>query len=121
MKAPPPIVLAGVLTDPERRAALHWEPFREGIEVSWIYQHGDDGPAAAFLRYHPGANVPPHDHIAYEHILVLEGSQEDDRGRYGAGTVLISQPGSSHAVASPEGCVVLAFWERPVQFRKTED
>ena len=121
MKAPPPIVLASILTDPARRAALHWEPFREGIEVAWIYQHGDDGPAAAFLRYHPGAQVPAHDHVAYEHILVLEGAQEDDNGRYGAGTVMISRPGSSHAVASPEGCLVLAFWERPVRFRNTEE
>lgn len=120
MTALPPIVLAGVLSDPDRRRALRWEPFREGIEVSWIYREDGDGPSAAFLRYHPGAAVPAHDHVGYEHILVLEGAQEDGNGRYGAGTVLISRPGSGHAVASPQGCLVLAIWERPVRFRNSE-
>jgi len=46
----------------------------------------------------------------------LEGSQVDERGRYGRGTVVVNPPGSEHAVASPEGCVVFVTWELPVEF-----
>ncbi|WP_029007461.1 cupin domain-containing protein [Azospirillum halopraeferens] len=95
---------------------LVWEPFREGIAVSWIYRTGAGGPAAAFLRYDPGAAAPHHVHDGYEHILVLEGSQEDARGRYPAGSFVVNPPGTGHTVSSPEGCLVLIVWERPVRF-----
>ena len=62
----------------------------------------------------PGARVPLHRHPGYEHVFVLEGSQSDANGRYPAGSLLISPPGSSHAIVSEEGCIVLVVWERPV-------
>jgi anti-sigma factor ChrR (cupin superfamily) len=95
---------------------LAWEPFRDGIEVAWLYRNGAHGPAAAFLRYAPGAGVPLHWHAGYEHVLVLNGAQSDRNGRHAAGSLVINPPGSSHAVASEEGCVVLIIWERPVVF-----
>lgn len=95
---------------------LAWQPFRDGIEAAWLYQNGAHGPAAAYLRYQPGAQVPLHWHAGYEHVFVLEGSQSDASGRYAAGSVLISPPGSSHQVTSEEGCIVLVVWERPVVF-----
>jgi len=51
-----------------------------------------------------------------EYIHVLSGSQQDEKGIYPAGTVVINRTGSKHSVASPEGCVVLAIWEVPVRF-----
>lgn len=93
-----------------------WQDFKPGVEASWIYANGDAGPAAAFLKYAPGTAIPWHWHPAHEHILVLEGSQSDENGVYRAGSVLISPPGSGHTVCSDEGCVVLAIWEKPVQF-----
>jgi anti-sigma factor ChrR (cupin superfamily) len=95
---------------------LTWTPFRPGVERHLIYDVGDDGPSAALLRYAPGSSVPPHQHTGYEHILVLAGAQEDERGRYAAGTVVINPPGTGHHVRSPEGCLVLAIWNRPVRF-----
>lgn len=111
-----PVSLAGVLTDPARWATLGWEPFRKGIEISWLYRNGEDGPAAAFLRYAPGAAVPEHEHVGFEHILVLEGAQIDENGEHAAGALVINPPGTHHSVQSPEGCLVLAIWERPVRF-----
>ena len=96
--------------------AWSWQPFREGIEQVPLHEAAPSGLRAALLRYAPGASVPAHEHVGYEYILVLEGAQEDDRGRYPAGTLLVNPPGSAHAVRSAEGCVVLAIWERPVQF-----
>lgn len=90
-----------------------WEPFREGIEIRWIYRI-PDGCAAALLRYAPGASLGRHLHAGFEHIFVLRGSQIDDNGEHGPGTLLIHAPGTTHAITSPHGCIVLAIWEKPV-------
>jgi anti-sigma factor ChrR (cupin superfamily) len=97
-----------------RRADLPFQYFRAGVEVHWLREsQDDDGPSAAVLRYAPGASVPPHRHQGEENIYVISGAQQDDRGIYPAGTHVVNVPGSSHAVASPEGCVVLVVWARP--------
>lgn len=109
-----PLILAKALT--AGPAGRSWERFRDGIEVCWLYRNGEHGPAAAFLRYAPGARVPPHLHAGYEHVLILEGSQTDRTGRQGAGAVIINPPGTRHEVVSEEGCLALLIWERPVIF-----
>jgi anti-sigma factor ChrR (cupin superfamily) len=94
---------------------LAWEPFRDGVEASWLYREGETGPAAAFLRYRPGARVPRHRHRGYEHIYILRGSQTDWHGTFGAGAFIVNPPGTEHDVASEDGCLVLIVWERPVE------
>jgi anti-sigma factor ChrR (cupin superfamily) len=94
---------------------LAFAEFRPGIRIHRIYGDGS-AAAAALLIYEPGASVPLHEHTGYEHVLMLEGEQEDDRGRYPAGTLAINPPGSRHSVRSPAGCVALLVWERPVRF-----
>lgn len=96
-------------------AQVQWQPFRPGVEIARLYGGAPNEASAALLRYAPKAQVPRHIHHGYEHILVLSGSQRDDNGVYSAGTLVISEPGSSHAITSDEGCVVLAIWERPVE------
>ena len=90
-----------------------WRSFREGIEISEIIS---GSPAVALLRYQPGASVPRHLHTGLETIIVLEGTQSDERGDYPAGSVILNPEHSAHAVWSVEGCVVLIQWERPVEF-----
>lgn len=92
-----------------RRCAF--EPFRDGVEICRLVA-GE--PELALLRYAPGARVPRHLHQGLETILVLEGSQSDEFGRYGAGALVANAAGSIHSVASEEGCVVLIQWTRPV-------
>lgn len=99
--------------EPDR---LSWETLRPGVQFHALYGAPGAGPAAALLRYAPGALVPEHRHTDYEHILVLHGSQHDADGHYPAGTLLVSPPDSRHAVASDEGCVVLAIWSAPIEF-----
>ena len=93
---------------------IPWEFFRKGVDIHRLYGGGPDTASAALLRYAPGAGIPTHDHVGYEHILVLEGAQQDEHGYYAAGTLLINGPGSRHTVFSEQGCVVLAIWEKPV-------
>lgn len=110
-----PLVIHNLL----QRAALlrdepHWEPFRLGIWIRRLYQAGENGPAAALLRYEPNTAIPAHVHLGYEHILILDGAQSDEHGFYPAGTFVVNRPQSSHRVASETGCVVLIIWEKGV-------
>ena len=111
------LILAAALSSDGRN--LPWEPFREGVEIAWLYRNGEHGPAAAYLRYAPGARVPLHLHAGYEHVLILDGSQSDKNGLHRAGTLVINPPGTSHEVLSEEGCLVLIIWERPVVLLET--
>lgn len=105
--------LAQIIATPD---SLVWESFRPGIAIHRLYNAAPDGAAAALLRYDPGASVPRHRHLGYEHIWVLSGSQEDERGHYETGTLVINPPNTCHQVFSPDGCVVLIIWEKSVQF-----
>ena len=95
---------------------FEWMPYRDGVRIHRLYGAGEAGPSAALLRYEPGASIPRHVHQGYEHLYVLHGTQVDARGTHAAGTLVINPPGSSHAVVSPTGCVVLVIWERPIAF-----
>ena len=97
-------------------ASLAWQPFRAGVDI--LPLHGDpaQGCSCAFLRYQAGAEVPRHVHVGMEFLMILRGSQRDERGEYHAGTFLINPASSSHAIVSKSGCIVLAIWERPVKF-----
>ncbi len=96
--------------------SFQWEPFHQGIQIHWFYNEGDQGMSAALLKYAPGAFVPRHEHVAFEHILVLEGAQEDENGVHETGNFTVNPPGTFHSVSSPNGCIVLAIWQRPVAF-----
>lgn len=93
-----------------------WQAFKDGVEICPLYGQENNGPSAALLRYRRGAVVPLHEHLGYEHILVLAGSQSDGESLFERGSLLISKPGSQHCVTSDEGCIVLAIWQAPVKF-----
>jgi len=95
---------------------LPWKPFGEGVEIYRLYGDGITGPTAALLRFQPGGRVRLHEHIGYEHILVLAGSQVDENSRAEAGMLIINPPGTSHSILSESGCIVLAIYEKPVRF-----
>lgn len=117
----PQVVLTNLL---QRATSLKeepdWQPFRPGIHIRRLYEE-PGGASAALLRYQPGASVPAHEHLGNEHILVLDGAQSDEYGRYPAGTLIVNRSASSHRVASPEGCVVLVIWERGIRFANPTD
>ena len=94
---------------------MSWAPFRDGVRIHRLYGDGVTGPSAALLRYDPGARIPEHEHLGYEHIFVLAGSQTDAAGSLPAGSFAVHAPGTRHSVQSGDGCVVLAIYERPVR------
>lgn len=99
---------------PER---LEWKFFRPGVDIYRLYDEGPTGSSAALLKYAPGATVPKHEHTGYEHIVVLSGTQRDHNGNYGAGTLVVNEPGTQHSIVSESGCIVFIVWEKPVAMR----
>jgi anti-sigma factor ChrR (cupin superfamily) len=100
---------------------LPWQYFHDGVDIHRIYGDGVTGPTAALVRYRRAARVPMHLHAGWEHILVLAGSQTDQNGTIGPGTLRIHPPGTYHSVVSEAGCIVLAIYEKPVKFLETRD
>jgi anti-sigma factor ChrR (cupin superfamily) len=93
---------------------LEFGPFRDGVTLHWIKPFEGDQPGVALLKYEAGAVVPRHRHEGLETILVLQGTQSDETGDYGAGTYIVNAAGTEHSVWSDTGCVVLIQWDRPV-------
>jgi anti-sigma factor ChrR (cupin superfamily) len=95
---------------------LRWKPFADGVEIHRLYGDGITGPTAALLRFSAGGRVPLHEHMGYEHIFMLAGSQVDENSRAEAGSLIINPPGTAHSILSENGCIVLAIYEKPVKF-----
>ena len=112
----PRLVLTELFSIAARADGLSWEPFRKGIDIHRLYGGDAAQPAAALLRYQAGASAPRHVHVGVEHIFVLSGSQRDEAGVYKEGTFIVNPAGSTHAVVSDDGCIVLVLWQQPVQF-----
>jgi anti-sigma factor ChrR (cupin superfamily) len=112
----PHIELTHVFQLLEHHQDIPWTKFRDGVDIHRLYGDGLSGPTAALIRFHQAARVPMHMHGGWEHILVLAGSQTDQNGTIGAGTLRIHPPGTYHSVVSEAGCIVLAIYEKPVTF-----
>ena len=96
-----------------------WQNLAPGVEIAYLYR-SEQGPAAALIRYQPGASVRRHRHLGYEHVFVLRGAQHDERHVYKTGSLAIQPPGSEHKVVSTEGCLVLVMWSLPVEMIEEE-
>lgn len=104
---------------------LPWQPYsadeRRNVEIVRLYDTRNEtpeGPAAALLKYKPGARVARHLHPGYELILVLQGVLNNDMGAHAVGTLEICPPGSTHELWSDSGCIFLVVWEQPVSVQK---
>ena len=106
-----------VISEPDTLiASRQWDVLTEGVFISELYAASASGTRAALLRYLPGAAVAAHRHPGYEHILILQGSQQDGDVIYGVGDLVIHKPETSHDLISKDGCLALGIWEKPVEF-----
>ena len=112
----PRLELTNLFNIAEWQHEIAWQPYKDGLEIYRLYGDGLTGPTAALLRFQKAGRVPRHQHGGYEHILVLTGAQRDEVGESGAGTLVVNAPGTTHAVVSEAGCIVLAIYEKPVRF-----
>ncbi len=112
----PRIALQDLFNIAEWQEEIAWQPFRQGVDIYRLYGDGIHGPTAALIRLREAGEVPAHEHLGYEHILVLTGTQRDNNGATTAGDLIISPPGTQHGIVSEAGCIVLAIYEKPVKF-----
>lgn len=115
------LIIPGVLDAYKHKAANEWIEINTGVEICHLYKDDISGASAAYIRYAPNTHVNTHSHLGYEHIIVLEGAQQDERNQYPSGCLAIQAPDSKHTISSPSGCVVLAIWSGPLKFDRILD
>jgi anti-sigma factor ChrR (cupin superfamily) len=85
--------------------SAEWRPgLVEGLSVLPLHEFGTEH--VALVRWSPGTVFRPHVHVGGEEILVLEGTFEDEFGRYPAGSWIRSPAMSRHHPFSREGCTL---------------
>jgi len=75
-----------------------------GLSVLPLHQFGTEN--VALVKWQPGTKFVQHSHPGGEEILVLDGTFEDEHGRYPKGTWIRNPPGSVHTPFSAEGCKI---------------
>ena len=97
--------------------ALPWQKTRfPGVEIKVLMQDPETGMMTSLTRLAPGAVLPDHTHVGIEQSFVLEGTLEDSEGAVTAGNFVWRPAGSRHVARSPDGCLVLGFFQKPNTF-----
>lgn len=82
-----------------------WTPgLVDGLSVMPLHHYGTE--SVALVKWQPGTEFQAHSHPGGEEILVLDGTFEDEHGRYPKGTWLRNPAGSIHTPYSTEGCTI---------------
>jgi anti-sigma factor ChrR (cupin superfamily) len=105
--------------DFSRRVVVHesgsaWIPSpMQGVERKMLDRIGGElARATSIVRYAPGSRFAPHVHGGGEEFLVLEGTFQDERGDYPAGSYVRNPPQSRHTPGSVEGCTIFVkLWQ----------
>jgi anti-sigma factor ChrR (cupin superfamily) len=103
-------------------AALPWQPTCfAGVEVKQLLFDRSSGLASTLMRMAPGAVLPEHEHTGIEQTWVLEGHLVDRTGpdagiECKAGQFIWRPAGSRHSAWSPDGAVLLGFFQLPNKF-----
>lgn len=91
---------------------------REKVSIHVLFDETKDNPRGAdmaFLRYEKDAYVPGHVHMGFETVLVLQGDYIENGITYSPGQLIVRSPGTSHSMASKNGCLILASRYVPVK------
>lgn len=103
-------------------AEMEWRKTKfDGVEMKPLYVDRDTGLLTALLRMAPGATLPDHEHVRVEQTYMLEGRLEDKEGpekglSVHAGEYVARPAGSRHAAWTPEGGMMVAFFQMPNKF-----
>ncbi len=105
-----------------RPQALDWRTTKfDGVEMKLLYIDRETGLLTVLLRMAPGATLPDHQHVRLEQTYMLDGRLEDKEGpekglSVGAGEYVARPAGSRHAAWTPEGGLMVAFFQMPNKF-----
>ena len=110
---------ASRLVDP---GTLPWQSTRfPGIDIKTLLFDKVTGLVSSLMRLAPGAVQPDHEHVQIEQTWVLEGHLVDRSGadegiECKAGQFIWRPSGSRHSAWSPNGGLMLAFFQIPNKF-----
>ena len=77
------------------------------VNISWDAERSQ---GSFLLRFEPGAQSLPHEHMGYEEFYVLEGELIDDDGQvFRTGDFVSFEPGTIHSSSAPDGCLIAVF------------
>jgi putative transcriptional regulator len=96
-----------------------WRHLLGGARMARLVDDAASG-SGLFLGYMPGGlRFPRHEHLGFEHAVVLAGGYEDERGEFVAGDFALYEPGSEHGPQTLDGddCWILFRVEGEVRFR----
>lgn len=86
---------------------MPWQPGpAPGIPVKPLYSQANYPERTWLAKWEPGARCGRHAHPGGEEVLVLEGTLEDERGRYPRGSWIRNPHLSEHEPFTREGCVI---------------
>ena len=111
--------LASRLVDVE---SMPWQTTRfPGVEVKTLLIDRATGLVTSLTRMAPGAVLPDHEHVKIEQTFVLEGHLIDKAGldegiECKAGQFIWRPAGSRHSAWSPNGGLLLGFFQIPNRF-----
>lgn len=85
----------------------------KGVDRRMLFRIGEEkARATSIVRYHPHSRFPRHTHPGGEEFLVLDGTFQDERGDYPAGTYVRNPPASAHEPGSDAGCTIFVkLWQ----------
>lgn len=113
-----PLPLAARRELPELGRVRWWRPMLRGARLAILSEDAATGVRLA-LAHMPGGKVfPRHEHLGFEHAVVLSGGYEDERGEFLAGDYVIYEPGSAHGPHTLDGddCWILFRLDGMVRF-----
>ena len=102
--------------------SLPWQATRyPGIEVKTLLFDRASGLVSSLMRMAPGSTLPDHEHVLIEQTWVIEGHLVDKSGpdqgiECTAGQFIWRPAGSRHSAWSPNGGLMLAFFQVPNKF-----
>ncbi len=83
-----------------------WQGDPAGVQRQLLYHDAETGERVQLVRFAPGARVEGDLHTGGEEVLVLDGTLQDEHGRYPTGTWLRQPDGSRHSPGSETGCTL---------------
>lgn len=114
-----PLPLAARRELPAGTRPRWWRFFLGGAHMALLASDPASGARLAIGRMPGGLVFPRHQHLGFEHAVVLAGGYDDERGEFVAGDYAVYEPGSEHGPHTLDGddCWILFRIDGPVRFR----
>ncbi|KZN46263.1 ChrR family anti-sigma-E factor [Pseudoalteromonas luteoviolacea] len=104
---------------PRAIAALKLGSFMNAGKVSRARFELDEGPMrSSLLHIKPGGEIPEHTHTGFELTLLLDGTFEDESGKYVPGDFIMLDGRHNHTPKTKDGCLCFTLVDNALHFNK---